>query len=1237
MHLETCVHSPRECAHFFRLPMVCSSVLYGYITMDVSDQGDDITEGSTHGLKLERISEAIEHKLPESNDPAALAALGYDDDLLATFRTIRSLGSVVTSNKSMHLETCVHSPRECAHFFRLPMVCSSVLYGYITMDVSDQGDDITEGSTHGLKLERISEAIEHKLPESNDPAALAALGYDDDLLATFRTIRSLGSVVTSNKSMHLETCVHSPRECAHFFRLPMVCSSVLYGYITMDVSDQGDDITEGSTHGLKLERISEAIEHKLPESNDPAALAALGYDDDLLATFRTIRSLGSVVTSNKSMHLETCVHSPRECAHFFRLPMVCSSVPYGYITMDVSDQGDDITEGSTHGLKLEKISIPVVADGHDIRGLILADDVAILAESHAALADAVEVVAAWADKWKMAFGVDKCGIMAFFKPPTSNAGNDPPDVVIMLQGYQDRPVKTVDRADSDSESTLKGSVDNPDAVRSVTAAGNNAKLESPKSTETPAEAFRVKKLIKKARRVFKPSGKKKSGAEQDENKTETKSDPLPLVLMLREANGMTTKDLKAYIGTLKVPEREKLMRAVGKLEDPLPKPLPPLPPPKDDRELNEHENNALATKIHELVNGWTEKDREVDIGIDPDVSKIILDVLFGAFTTIPGVGPLAGPITSLVMACINTKNDVKHYNQVIIEACEFVHMLNSIKQFALVDRRQVEDPSANPDGSDESSSTSSTVKPSDDLSETPIYKKIKADVDKYNKEIDKMAKEMETWNKAGRFNRMIRSLSMRHPNSSNVVPSLTKIRKIILDKTLLHVAVTTDAMNKKLDEALATGYFSQNILSAITDTGVDPKKIPISELEVRIRLIQAMRKEFKSKYGTLTSNQKINESLKELNEFEVSFSDQLAKKTTQAAEDEPVQTLETTSSTSVADDAAKPDPSFETQDAETQEDTSGSKVPNPAVKLDPSVGAPDTMPSSNVPKPRKPRVPKVAKPEETPKAEAAEMTPEAKIVALLNRGTKTELMELTWIGPKRADDILKARNGSNNFFQGEAELASVIGPGWAKRVFLANSDPSRIPSLKHLVARMRLRLKTPKLKSALGLLCPAQPAPVGGRLWYWTRRSIQLYNRYIATPGLPDGDPDSKPRLKAYGLAVTLKSASKCDTAAIYTAFQMQKTANIIRDPVFDPRRSEGARFLMLARVGGIYTARRAINANLLDPAHPFGHGSCCIMCGEDLGSTLEIAHFALECTEERIVAIRTEHAWTHGSQQHAP
>ncbi|KAI8924636.1 hypothetical protein BC831DRAFT_551216 [Entophlyctis helioformis] len=82
----------------------------------------------------------------------------------------------------------------------------------------------------------------------------------------------------------------------------------------------------------------------------------------------------------------------------------------------------------------------------------------------------------------------------------------------------------------------------------------------------------------------------------------------------------------------------------------------------------------------------------------------------------------------------------------------------------------------------------------------------------------------------------------------------------------------------------------------------------------------------------------------------------------------------------------------------------------------------------------------------------------------------------------------------------------------------------------------------------------------------------------------------AQPRLKAYGLAVTLKSASKCDTAAIYTAFQMQKTANIIRDPVFDPRRSEGARFLMLGRVGGIYTARHAINANLLDPAHPFGN-----------------------------------------------
>ncbi|KAI8920667.1 hypothetical protein BC831DRAFT_477873 [Entophlyctis helioformis] len=31
-------------------------------------------------------------------------------------------------------------------------------------------------------------------------------------------------------------------------------------------------------------------------------------------------------------------------------------------------------------------------------------------------------------------------------------------------------------------------------------------------------------------------------------------------------------------------------------------------------------------------------------------------------------------------------------------------------------------------------------------------------------------------------------------------------------------------------------------------------------------------------------------------------------------------------------------------------------------------------------------------------------------------------------------------------------------------------------------------------------------------------------------------------------------------------------------------------------------------------------------MCGEDLGNTLETVHIALECTEERIVAIRTAH-----------
>ncbi|KAI8922802.1 hypothetical protein BC831DRAFT_514769 [Entophlyctis helioformis] len=385
---------------------------------------------------IAQISEAIEHKLPESNDPAALAALGYDDDLLATFRTIRSLGSVVTGNKSMHLETSSVAPllietsvfsvdaRAVDARLRLSRKARSLRTPLALLSQHHN----TEFTARRHYWTRVSRLLFNRLNLSafappvarNDPlpsfsildrtnlriARTSLLSPKSDLATAFFA-RQLTDISFANSPCFGYDLADGVRTLLlaridglwtlkFALRLNLLAANHPFtdGYCIL--CNQSLNGTHEWAHfvvsctGLAIQRddanlapfiaqISEAIEHKLPESNDPAALAALGYDDDLLATFRTIRSLGSVVTGNKSMHLETCVHSPRECAHFFRRPMVCSSVLYGYITVDVSDQGDDITEGSTHGLKLERQVFAL------IRGLMFVDNVVvILAESHVA-------------------------------------------------------------------------------------------------------------------------------------------------------------------------------------------------------------------------------------------------------------------------------------------------------------------------------------------------------------------------------------------------------------------------------------------------------------------------------------------------------------------------------------------------------------------------------------------------------------------------------------------------------------------------------------------------------------------------------------------------------------------------------------------------------------------------------------------------------------------------------------
>ncbi|KAH6578390.1 hypothetical protein BASA61_000382 [Batrachochytrium salamandrivorans] len=68
------------------------------------------------------------------------------------------------------------------------------------------------------------------------------------------------------------------------------------------------------------------------------------------------------------------------------------------------------------------------------------------------------------------------------------------------------------------------------------------------------------------------------------------------------------------------------------------------------------------------------------------------------------------------------------------------------------------------------------------------------------------------------------------------------------------------------------------------------------------------------------------------------------------------------------------------------------------------------------------------------------------------------------------------------------------------------------------------------------------------------------------------------------------------------------------RIPVFDQSRAHGTRYLILARMDALWTARKAIQIGILVDTHPFSVDHC-ILCDQQLLSTT-IAHLVVECEQ---------------------
>lgn len=77
---------------------------------------------------------------------------------------------------------------------------------------------------------------------------------------------------------------------------------------------------------------------------------------------------------------------------------------------------------------MQGVSVPGLAEL--IPGLLFADDVAVLAESPAAMRHNLQRLSAWANKWGMTVNHKKCGLMVFGRPSTRTAGVMIPRVVV---------------------------------------------------------------------------------------------------------------------------------------------------------------------------------------------------------------------------------------------------------------------------------------------------------------------------------------------------------------------------------------------------------------------------------------------------------------------------------------------------------------------------------------------------------------------------------------------------------------------------------------------------------------------------------------------------------------------------------------------------------------------------------------------------------------------------------------
>ncbi|KAH9245128.1 hypothetical protein BASA81_017406 [Batrachochytrium salamandrivorans] len=196
-----------------------------------------------------------------------------------------------------------------------------------------------------------------------------------------------------------------------------------------------------------------------------------------------------------------------------------------------------------------------------------------------------------------------------------------------------------------------------------------------------------------------------------------------------------------------------------------------------------------------------------------------------------------------------------------------------------------------------------------------------------------------------------------------------------------------------------------------------------------------------------------------------------------------------------------------------------------------------------------------------------------------------------------------------------ARLSTAIGP------LLAETGIGSLLT-RSLVSRVRLLERSVTKKTPINAICSGtdndvftlnvQGQLVRSQHWFWSRRTKQLYrNRYWLTPQVR---PKTVKQRHSFALMETLRTCGDSASLQKYVTRQLLDTSEFFKDPSFDQLRAHGTRYLMLARMDALWTARKAIQIGILVDTHPFSVDHC-ILCDQQLLST-SIAHLVVECEQ---------------------